>query len=204
MVENINNIKLEIISLYRTDYQNKFHVREIAKLIEKSHVGLLPYLKEFEKNKVLLVKQVGRSKLYSLNFDNNLVREFLSLSEKKKTLQFLNKEYFIKKIYDELINLNLQGSLIIFGSYASGSHTKESDIDLLYMGDIKEFKKKKIDELGKIYRKKIHLISMTTKQFKEQLLKNSSLIKEIIKNHIILYNHDIFINEIWRNYYEKR
>jgi len=50
----------------------------------------------------------------------------------------------------------------------------------------------------------MHLIYMTLREFKEQLLKQNALIKEIIKNHIILYNHDTFINEIWRYYYEKR
>ena len=54
MVENINNIKLEIIGLFRGNYLNSFHVREMSKLIGKSHVGLLPHLKAFEKDKVLL------------------------------------------------------------------------------------------------------------------------------------------------------
>ena len=204
MVENINNIKLEIIGLFRNNYLNQFHIREMAKLIGKSHVSLLPHLKKFEKDKILLFKQVGKSKVYSINFNNNQVREFLSLGEKKKTLEFLNKEFFIKKVYDEFINNNLNGCLILFGSYASGNTTNESDIDLLYIGKMKESEKKKIKEFGKTYRKEIHLVVMPLKQFNEQLSKHGLLIKEIIKNHIILYNHDIFINLVWNYYYEKR
>ena len=45
MVENINNIKLDIISLFRNNYLNQFHIRLMAKLIGKSHVSLLPHLK---------------------------------------------------------------------------------------------------------------------------------------------------------------
>lgn len=204
MVENINKIRLEIIGLYRNNYLSRFHIREMARLIGKSHVSLLPHLRKFEKDKILLTKQVGKSKVYSLNFDNNQVREFLSLSEKKKSLEFLNKEFFIKKIYDESISINLNGCLILFGSYASGTHLKESDIDLLYTGDMRESEKGALKEFGKTYGKEIHLVSMTLKQFKEQLQKQNALIKEVIKNHIILYNHDIFINEIWRYYYERK
>ena len=204
MVENINNIKLEIISLYRNNYLNQFHIREMGKLVGKSHVSLLPHLKSFEEDKILLAKQVGKSKVYSLNFDNNQVKEFLSLSEKKRSLEFLNKELFIKKIYNEFININLNGCLILFGSYASGTNSEESDVDLLYMGEINDSKKEIIKEFGKVYGKEVHLVSMTLKQFKEQLSKQNSLIKEIIKNHIILYNHDILINELWRYYYEKK
>jgi len=203
MVENINNIGLEIISLYRNNYLNQFHIREMAKLIDVSHVTLLPHLKQFEKNKILTAKLVGKSKVYSINFDNNQVREFLSLSEKKKTLEFLNKEFFVKKIYEEFINSSSNRCLILFGSYASGNYTKESDVDLLYIGEIKE-NEKKIKDFGKIYGKKMHFISMTLKQFKEQLSKQGFLIKEVIKNYIILYNHDIFINEVWGYYYEKK
>ena len=139
-----------------------------------------------------------------MNLNNNQVREFLSFAEKKKSLELLNKEIFIKKIYEEFINLDLNGSLILFGSYASKTHTEESDIDLLYLSNLKESEGKKIKELGKIYKRDIHLVSMNIKQFREQLSKQGALIKEIINNHIILRNHDLFINEVWRYYYERK
>ena len=75
---------------------------------------------------------------------------------------------------------------------------------MFYIGEIKESEKKKIKEFGKVYNKEIHLTSMSLKQFKEQLSKQGALTKEIVKNHIILYNHDIFINEMWRHYYERK
>lgn len=204
MVESINNIKLELISLFRNNYFGQFHIREMAKLIGKSHVSLLPHLKSFEKDNILLLKNVGKSKVYSLNLENNQVRELLSLSEKKKILNLLNKEFLIKKLYNEFFNLNLNGCLVLFGSYAAFTYTKDSDVDLFYIGELKESEKKKIKEFGKTYNKEIHLTSMNLKQVKEQLSKQGALIKEIVKNHIILYNHDIFINEVWRHYYERK
>ncbi|HJX49880.1 hypothetical protein A3K73_04585 [Candidatus Pacearchaeota archaeon RBG_13_36_9] len=204
MVENINNIKLRLIGLFRSNYFNQFYIREMAKLIGKSHVSLLPHLKSFEKEKILISKDVGKSRVYSLNLENNQVREFLSLSEKKETIDLLNKEFLIKKLLDEFLNLNLNGCLVLFGSYVSSTHNKESDVDLLYIGEIKETEKKKIKQFGRTYNKEIHLTSMDLKQFKEQLSKQGALIKEIVRNHIILYNQDIFINEVWRHYYERK
>ncbi len=204
MVELINNINLEIIGLYRTSYFNQFHIREMAKLIRKSHVGLLPNLKKLEDEKILLSKQVGKSKVFSLNLNNNQTKELILLAEKKKTLELLNKEFFIKKIYDEYIKTNLNGCLILFGSYASGINTKKSDIDLIYIGEINNNEERKIKDLGNIYNKEIHLTKMSLKELKEQLQKQNALIKEVIKNHIILSNHDFLINELWRYYNEKR
>lgn len=204
MVESINNMKIGIISLYSIDYLSQFHIRQMAKLIGKSHVSLLPYLRELEKAKVLISKEVGKSKVFSLNLGNNQVRELLSVAEKKKSLDLLDKEIFIKKIYDEFVKLDLMGSLVLFGSYASKTHTGESDVDLLYLGDLKENDSKKIKELGKIYKKEIHFVSMNFKQFREQLSKQGALVKEVISKHIILYNQDLFVNEVLRHYERKR
>ncbi|MBI2671878.1 nucleotidyltransferase domain-containing protein [Candidatus Woesearchaeota archaeon] len=204
MVELINNINLEIIDLYRANYFNQFHIREMAKLIRKSHVGLLPNLRKLEDEKIILSKQVGKSKVFSLNLNNNQAKELIVLAEKKRTLELLNKEFFIKKIYDEYIKTNLNGCLILFGSYASGINTKESDIDLIYIGEISKNEKEIMKNLGKIYNKEIHLTIINSKEFKKQLKKQNALIKEIVKNHVVLYNHDFLINELWRYYNEKR
>lgn len=203
MVSNINNINLDLIALYRCNYLGQFHIRQMAKLIGKSHVSLLPYLKEFEKNNILISKEVGKSKVFSLNLGNNQVRELLSVAEKKKSLDLLDKEIFIRKVYDEFVRLDLPDSLVLFGSYASRTHTEESDVDLLYLGDLKESENKKIKSLGKIYNKEIHLVSMNLKQFREQLSKQGALTKEVISNHIVLYNQDLFVNEVLR-YHERK
>ena len=136
--------------------------------------------------------------------DNNQVRELLSVAEKKKSLELLGKEIFIKKIYEEFVKLDLNGSLVLFGSYASKTHTEESDVDLLYLGDLKESDSKKIKELGKIYKKEIHFVSMDFKQFREQLSEQGALAKEVIGNHIVLYNQDLFVNEVLRYHERKR
>lgn len=202
MVSNINNTSLDLIALYRCNPLAQFHIRQMAKLIGKSHVGLLSHLREFEKNKILISKEVGKSKVYSFNLNNNQGKDFLSLAEKKKALELIDKEVFIRKILNEFINLDLNGTLILFGSYASKTHTQESDIDLFYLGDLKKKENKKMKDFGKIYNKKIHLVSMNLIQFREQLSKQIALCREIINNHIILYNPDIFVNEIWRYYHE--
>jgi predicted nucleotidyltransferase len=203
MVENINNMEVEIVGLYRNNYLSQFHIRQMAKFLGKNHVSLLPHLKELEKSKVLISKEVGKSKVFSLNLGNNQIREILSISEKKNSIELLSQEIFIKKIYDEFVKLDLIGSLVLFGSYASKTNTKESDIDLIYLGDLKDSDSKKIKRLGSIYKKKIHFVFMSFKQFREQLSKQSALVLEVLGKHIILYNQDLFVNEALR-YYERK
>jgi predicted nucleotidyltransferase len=197
MVENITN---KILSLYLNNYLSQFHVREMAKLMKKSHVTLLPHLKELEKINVLKFKIEGKNKIYFLNTDNSKTKEYLSIAEKIKALKLLEKEIFINKLYTELQNLS--GSLIIFGSYANNTQNKESDIDILYIGNLSENQEKTIKNFEKLYNKHIHLVKMDEKTFVKSL--NSELIQEIIKNHVILYNQDGFINNLWSFYNERK
>ena len=61
MVEKAVNY-LKILTLYRTDYEENFHIRAMAKLLDTSHVTLLPHLKHLEQIKILQHKKVGRNK----------------------------------------------------------------------------------------------------------------------------------------------
>ena len=70
------------------------------------------------------------------------------------------------------------------------------------MGNIKESEIKKIKNIGEIYGKIINIKKSTLKNFEIGIRKKDSLIIEIIKNHILLKNKDIFINYLWRYFYE--
>lgn len=204
MVDKITDYKLRILSLYRCDYSSYYHVRELAKLIKKSHVTLLPHLRALEKDKILTSKKAGKNKVYSLNFDNILTKDYMILAEKFASITFLEKSFMIKKIHAETISLNIQNAFVLFGSYAKGSETKESDIDLFFLGEIKEDIINKIKVIGKIYNKTINVKKSSFESFEKGLRTKDTLVKEIIKDHIILQNSEMFISALWRYYVEIR
>lgn len=202
MVNTINEISLDIIGLFRNNYLSEFHIRKMAKLIDKTHVALLPHLKEFEKIKILTPKEIGKTKVYSLNLENRQLKEYLSLSEKKKTIDSLNQDIFLKKFYEEIFKTNFSCSLVLFGKYILDKNSDE--IDLLYMDDLNEIEKRKIKEIGNRLGKKINLLAGPLNHFRNHLIKQSQLINDVVNNHIILCNHDVFINELWNYYLNKK
>ena len=204
MVDKTTDKKLKIISLYKSDYLAQYYTREIAKLIKKSHVTLLPHLKALEKDKVLIAKTVGKNKSYSLNLDNMVGRDYLMLSEITEAIQFLEKTFLIKRLYAEIFNLKCSGTIIIFGSYAKKTFMEDSDIDILYLGSITEKEIKGIKGMGKAYGKTINVKKSTLKNFELGLRKKDALISETIKYHIILQNPGTFVNALWRYYDEIR
>ncbi|WNZ29557.1 MAG: nucleotidyltransferase domain-containing protein [Candidatus Bathyarchaeota archaeon] len=200
MVVKITNYLFSILALYRTDYNKSFHVRALAKLLNTSHVTLLPYLKNLEKNKILQSQKVGRNKEYRLEFSNILTKEYLMLSEKLETIKYLQKNFLLKKISQHLMDVNLQGTVALFGSYAKNYATETSDIDLFHLGKISENQMTNIKKIGKIYGKELNVKTSSIKNFNQALTTGDPLVKEIIKNHFILQNPDLFVNLLWRNY----
>jgi len=200
MEVKITNYIFDILNLYRTDYTKSLHVRAIAKLLNTSHVTLLPHLKKLEKNKILLSRKVGKNKEYLLNHNNILTKDYLALSEKLEAIKYLQKNFLIKKVYQHLINVNVQGAVVLFGSYAKNYATETSDIDLFCLGKLSQNQIMEIKKIGKIYGKEISIKTSTIKNFNEGLITGDTLIKEIIKNHVILQNPDLIVNLLWRNY----
>ncbi len=204
MVGKSTDLAIEIISLYRTDYSKELYVRQIAKKLGKSHVTLLPYLRSLEKKKVLNSRFIGRNKAFSLNLRNIIARNFLLISELKKTNDYIDRVFIIKKIVQELFDFEFRGSLILFGSYADESFDENSDIDLFYFGRIGEETKKEIRKIGEIYGKIINIKMSSMSNFEKGIKKRDALTIEIVKKHIILNNSEQFVNLLWRFYNERR
>lgn len=203
MVEKLTNRAFAILSLYRTDYTIAIHARAIAKKLNVSHVTLIPHLRRLEKNRIFLSKKVGKNKEYKLNPNNSLTKHYLTVTEELTTIEYLNKNFLIKKITDTLSNLNLTRPLILFGSYAKNHATKTSDIDLFYLGKLEQKQLSEIKKHDRTYGKEINIKTSTIKNFIHGLRTGDILTKEIIKNHIILQNPSSFINLLWRCYTER-
>ncbi len=204
MVDKTTDNKLKILNLYRNNYLSTHHLRGMAVLTKKSHVTLLPHLNALSKEKILLAKSIGKSKVYMLNLDNLLTKNNMKIVELFESILYQEQNFLIKKITAEIFKLNIFGSLILFGSYAKKTFKEDSDIDLLHIGELKEKERVKIKEIEKIYGKKINLKTISTESFENGLRKKDNLIIEILKYHLILENPDFFVNSLWRYYNEIR
>ncbi len=202
MVDKATDNKLRIISLYKSNYLAKYYVREMAKLTKKSHVTLLPHLKSLAQDKILIQKSVGKNKVCSLNLDNTIVKNYLLLSETIRVITRLEEIFLLKKITAEIFKLNLEGIIVLFGSYAKKTFKEDSDIDIFYIGKLEEKEIQEIKKIGKTYGKTINVKKSALNNFESGIRKKEPLIKEIIENHVILQNPEKFIDALWRYYNE--
>ena len=115
------------------------------------------------------------------------------MAEITQKTNFLNKHQTIANLFksDERI-------VGVFGSYAKGTQKKDSDIDLFIIG---EKTSQDYATKAKVYDLNISIKYFSPKEFKDLLKKKNPLIREIIENHITLFNVERFIEYLWRDYY---
>lgn len=205
MVSNLfNGIGLEILALYLSDYAARLHVRAISRLLGRNHRTVSLALKRLEKQGIMKHEDVGKNKQYFLNLDNVLTRDCLRNAESLKTMGFLEKHFAIKKLLTELSPRLRTTPVLLFGSYAKGEETKESDIDLLMLKDENEGKMlKDITEFAARHRITIQVQKTTQEQFELALREKDPLVVEIMKHHLILNNAELFIDIFWRYFHER-
>ena len=191
------------LSLFRTDYTTSLHVRAMANLLDLSHMTLLPHLNRLEELKILQSAKIGRNKHYRLNQDNILTKYYLTTTEELVTIEYLEKNQFIRKLAERLNSLDTPNPLILFGSYADNSATDESDIDLFCIGTLTKGQTNYIKKFEATFGKKINIKTAKTENFNTGLRTGDILIKEVVRNHIILSNPDPFVTMLWSVYVER-
>ena len=125
----------------------KLRVREIERTLKLPLPSIIRYCKDLEKESILTTIKIGNVNLYTAD-----------RSSEKYLLE--KKLYNIKKIYESgLVNYLRQElsnpSIILFGSFAKGEDTEESDIDLY----IETLSKKdiNIEKFEKLLKRRIQL-----------------------------------------------
>jgi|TARA_Y100000034_G_scaffold126632_1_gene178135 predicted nucleotidyltransferase len=170
MVQKIDSLHLEVILIL---IRNKIHLREIARILGESHSTILRKLNELIKRNIIETEPQGKNKLYSLK-NNLMAKSTIYMAENYKLTKLLKEYPKLSIILDEVSKKTDDKLIILFGSYAKFSANNNSDIDIF----IETGSRKVKDTIKEINSK----LSVKIGPFD----KDSFLIKEIIKNHVIL------------------
>ena len=167
MLQNYNKYKLMRIFLYSAT--ESFRLRELSRMSRISPLSVTNYLKEFQKQGIV-VRYVKRGiPYYRAERDNNDFRMFQKIS--------VQYELHASGLIDHLWNTLAPQVIIVYGSHAKGDAIERSDIDIFIIGkeqsvDLALFEKK--------LNKKVHLM------FSPDVRKISAELKNNLINGIIL------------------
>ncbi len=166
--------KIRILRLFFEGPNERLHLREVARRVGLSATGAMKILRSLEKEKLVKKERAAVTVVYHGDYDNE---KFMAL-KRSLNLYSLYSSGLISLLVDFY---KIPECIVIFGSYAKGEDTRESDIDIAVMTGMKEYPQLEIYE-GNLKRKiSLHLIDNTKNEEKDFI--------NTLANGIVLYGY---------------
>ena len=193
--------QLQLFMPFGTNIFKEYSYKEIVKLAnEKSNNALQIALQQFLKEKIVIERKIGNSKLYKVNDENDICYDYLALLKYEGFSSSLRQSIEALKV--EIEKYVLFYSLVVFGSYATGQQKKESDLDIaILLPDSAQEKNMKIavNMSSSSTLIPIHAQIITYNDFFEMLInKQANVGKEIALKHRAVHNVNIFYKIVKR------
>jgi predicted nucleotidyltransferase len=179
MVHNWDNLDFEILLKL---IKNSSHVRALSLDLNASHSTISRKLNILKKSNYVDFSLEGKNKKYFLK-KNIRVKKALILSENYKLLKFFSSNPTLIPLISDILKTSKSRLIVIFGSYAKGLQSVNSDLDI-YVESRSITDKKELEKLNT-------KISVKYSIFDSENL----LIKEIIKNHVIVRGVEDFYDK---------
>lgn len=179
----------QILKLLLDKSEEKYSIRGIAKALNKSYTLTYNNVQELLKTGILETRSIPPAQIISLN--EHTPTEIVIEIEMKITQDFLKKHSWIELYAKDILNATESHFFImlVFGSYAKGTQTKNSDIDILIIAPTKK-EIKKLEQAAQQYTKaRKNIVIVDTANF-EEMIKNPKVLNvgnEAKKHHILLY-----------------
>ena len=172
--------KFEVLLLL---LKKNMYGRELAKELKTSLTRIQSILNELRKDNVLDYKIEGRNHIYFIK-KSIVAKTYILNAENYKLVKILKKYPSLEPLFKDIIERYPNKMIILFGSYAKFIPKENSDIDIY------------VETMDKKIKEKIHnvndLLSVKIGNFN----KDDLLIKEIIKNHIIIQGGESFYEKL--------
>ena len=183
--------QIKILKLLCSTITKSYSIRAISRAIKQSYPLTYHSAKDLIKKGFIIEDE---HRLLSLNYKSNF--QDLAYIESLRAEEFLKKHKEIMLFVGEILK-KTEGffTLLIFGSYAIGEETKNSDTDILMIIEKIEDADKEEKFLNRIadtYLKKHHCYVIGKESVKEMVKERDKLnvINETLNKHIIFFGAD--------------
>ncbi len=175
------NNRYKLMSIFFDDPKPEgigFQLRELSRKIKLAPTSVKNYLKEFEKENLILRSRhrIHNYPVYYANRDN----ENFKFQKKEYSISLLNEIGLIEFINEEL----MPDVIILFGSMSKGEDLKDSDVDLFVLCKKSEINLKKFE---KLINRKINIFFSNDFNILSKELKNNIINGTILKGYLKVF-----------------
>ena len=140
---------------------------------------------------------MGKANVYEFVKNEFAYQVFVHYVTKKRLLFKQKHNLLYKRLYEFIDEIKLKESVILFGSYAKGTETGKSDIDLLLIT-----RNKNVEKIARMYETKYNItirpVVVAPLDFKNIKRDNPAFWEDLIEHSIILDGVDFFFREVYK------
>jgi len=174
-----NNYSIQIVAEL---LKKENHIRSLASLLKTNQTTIARKVQELYRDNIVDFQREGRNKVIFLKKTLE-AQELAYIAEQMKLIEVIEKYPLLRRIVEEIKKNEKINLAILFGSYAKGIARKESDIDI-YLDTTNSKLKEQIENIDSRISVKIGNYN-----------KDSLLIKEIDKNHVVIKGVEIYYDK---------
>ncbi len=174
-----SEVRINILSHFFMHPGEGYYIRQLEKILKKPVSNIQKELIKLEKIGLLSSSVEGNQKRYILKIEFPLYDELRNIFIKTTGLSDLIRDslHLIKKIE----------FAFIYGSFATGDETSQSDVDLMIVGNVSDIIiNKSIKEVEKQINRMINYSIYSKGEIEKRIRANDNFIKTILEAPIIL------------------
>jgi len=175
----VSKTRVKLLGEFLHQSDTEYHIRELARIVNDIPINVQKELKNLQSVGLLTHRKQGNMVLYKLNKNSPITEDLKRI--------FLKTESIGKEIFLWLNDKEKIRYALIYGSFAKGTESKSSDVDVLIIGSINEDSiLKSTQKIEKQIGRTINFILWTENEFLQKTHDNISLVREILKTPVIM------------------
>src|SRR3989338_10900091 len=193
----MRNKDVTIVKYLIEKKNEELNIRIMSKELGMDYKNVYVIIKRLEKGSIIRLEPFGQSSRVKLISQVHPLIFEAEYNRKKEILKDKNLAVMLNDFKNALKSKCYM--LLIFGSYAKKTQTKNSDIDLMFIvpDGKEELFEKDVHRAAKSLPLSIHELVFSEKQFLEMVdAKKSNVGQEALKNNIILYGIETYYEMI--------
>lgn len=182
-MKNSKDNEMKLVLLILKSPEKEYNSRNLAELMGISPMGALKIARRLAKEGILKAKQIGKSKIYSINHESSYAISYASFLMKRESEW---SKAYVKRWIGELQKIKHANAIILFGSVLKKEKEAE-DIDSLIIVNKKAFQtvEKEVDKINILNEKKIHPVYQTEEDLEKNIKSGNKVILNAIKGIVV-------------------
>lgn len=174
-----SRVRAKILGWFFTHIDEKFFVRQLAPILGEDPTNISREMARLESLGILISNRQGNQKQFQVNKDCSFLDELRGL--------VLKTTGIAGQLKAELAKIKGVKFAFIYGSFAKGQETADSDVDLFIVGSVKlDMLDTMLGEIERKLGRSINYVLYDFREFKEKVSSGDGFVAEVLANDKII------------------